>query len=161
MEIERKFLVKELPEKLNQYKCKVIEQGYLCRKPTLRIRKSNEDFILTYKSDFGINDSVERTAKVLNEVEVPLGREGYEHLKEKLDGYLIAKKRYLIPLTDELTAELDIFEGRLKGLVVVEVEFKDEEAANSFCPPEWFGEDVSLDSRYTNGNLSTVEVYNF
>ena len=129
MEIERKFLVKELPEKLEQYKCKVIEQGYLCRKPT--------------------------------EVEVPLGREGYEHLKEKLDGYLIAKKRYLIPLTDELTAELDIFEGRLKGLVVVEVEFKDEEAANSFCPPEWFGEDVSLDSRYTNGNLSTVEAYNF
>ena len=64
MEIERKFLVKELPSKLEQYKCKVIEQGYLCNNPTIRIRKSNEDYILTYKSKFGIEKDENRTAKV-------------------------------------------------------------------------------------------------
>lgn len=161
MEIERKFLVKTLPENLEQYKSKEIEQGYLCRKPTIRIRKSNDNYILTYKSDFGIEDSSERTAKVLNEVEVPLTKEGYEHLKGKIDNHRITKKRYLIPLADTLTAELDIFGGHLEGLMVVEVEFKEEESANQFCPPEWFGTDVSLDARYTNGYLSTVEAYNF
>lgn len=161
MEIERKFLVKELPENLEQYKCKVIEQGYLSRNPTLRIRKSNDDYILTYKSKFGIAKDENRTAKVENEVEVPLDESSYLHLKEKIDNRIIAKKRYLIPLKEGFTAELDIFQEQLEGLMLVEVEFVDEETANSFCPPAWFGEDVSLDRHYTNGYLSTVESYNF
>lgn len=161
MEIERKFLVKEIPENLAQYKCKVIEQGYLCKKPTVRIRKSNDDYILTYKSRIGVEESTERTAKVLNEVEMPLTKEGYEHLREKVDNNLIAKRRYLIPLEDNLVAELDIFEQQLEGLVVVEVEFASEEEANKFVAPSWFGEDVSLDGRYTNGSLSRITHYNF
>lgn len=161
MEIERKFLVKQVPENLGQYKCKVIEQGYLCKNPTVRIRKSNEDYILTYKSKMGIEKSEDRTAKVENEVEVPLTQEGYEHLKTKIDNNMIAKRRYLIPLENSLMAELDIFEQQLEGLVVVEVEFKNEEEANAFRAPAWFGEDVSLDSRYTNGSLSRLTNYNF
>ena len=51
MEIERKFLVKTLPEGLDSYKCKHIEQGYLNTNPDVRIRKSDEDYILTYKGD--------------------------------------------------------------------------------------------------------------
>lgn len=161
MEIERKFLVKEIPENLEQYKCKVIEQGYLCKKPTVRIRKSNNEYILTYKSRIGVEESNERTAKVLNEVEMPLTKEGYEHLREKVDGNLIVKRRYLIPLENNLIAELDIFEQQLEGLIVVEVEFSNEEDANKFATPSWFGEDVSLDGRYTNGSLSRITHYNF
>ena len=52
LEIERKFLVKKenLPENLEQYPSKVIEQGYLCTEPVVRIRKSNDNYYLTYKS---------------------------------------------------------------------------------------------------------------
>ena len=39
MEIERKFLVKTLPENLENYPCRHLEQGYLCVKPVVRIRK--------------------------------------------------------------------------------------------------------------------------
>ncbi len=39
MEIERKFLIKELPENLSSYKCLVIEQAYLCTEPVIRIRR--------------------------------------------------------------------------------------------------------------------------
>lgn len=157
MEIERKFLLKEMPGDLNKYEKKVIEQGYLCKKPTVRIRKSNEEYILTYKSKQGVLDDANRTAKVLNEIEVPLGKEGYEHLKKKVDHNIIVKIRYIVPLENGLKAELDIFEGKLSGLKVVEVEFPDEETANAFVPPAWFGKDVSLDSRYTNGSLAAVE----
>ncbi len=157
MEIERKFLLKEMPGDLSKYEKKVIEQGYLCKKPTVRIRKSNEEYILTYKSKQGISDDANRTAKVLNEIEVPLGKEGYEHLKKKVDHNIIVKIRYIVPLENGLKAELDIFEGKLSGLKVVEVEFPDEETANAFVPPAWFGKDVSLDSRYTNGSLAAVE----
>lgn len=49
MEIERKYLVKTLPEHLEQYQSKKIAQGYLCTAPVVRIRRSNDDYYLTYK----------------------------------------------------------------------------------------------------------------
>lgn len=156
LEIEKKFLVRELPENLEQYPKKVMEQGYLCSNPVVRIRRSNEDYILTYKSRFGLEDTDENV-KICNELEAPLNKEGYEHLREKTDGNLIKKTRYMIPLEQAehpLTAELDVFEGDLSGLIVVEVEFPAPEDADKFQKPDWFGEDVSGDIRYTNNYLA-------
>ncbi len=156
MEIERKYSVTVLPENLSQYKNKKIEQGYLCHKPTIRIRKSNNDFILTYKSKFGLEPTSEGGPCVNNEVELPLTEEAYMTLRNKTEGNMVYKTRYLIPLGDNLTAELDIFEGLLQGLVIVEVEFPDLESAASFQPPVWFGKDLSSDKRYTNYHLSKL-----
>ena len=124
MEIERKYLVKILPDHLEQYPCRQIEQGYLSTNPVVRIRRSNDRYILTYKG------------------------------KEKIDGLLIQKRRYLIPLAEKYTIELDVFEGALAPLVLAEVEFETEEEANTFVPPEWFGEDVTFSTKYHNSTLS-------
>jgi len=156
MEIERKFTIKRLPENLEQYECKVMEQGYLSTKPVVRIRKSNDDYILTYKSKFSIAQA-ENSPLVRNEVELPLDEASYEHLKEKIDNHLVQKRRYIIPIQEGLKAELDIFEGILHGLQFVEVEFENEEQANAFVLPDWFDEDVSRDSRYGNGFLSRLD----
>lgn len=145
MEIERKYLIHSLPEHLEQYESKQIEQGYLCTNPVVRIRRSNENYILTYKGE-GL--------MVREEYNLPLTKEGYEHMREKVDGILITKTRYLIPLTDKLTIELDVFSGELDGLLLAEVEFKTEEEANRFIPPEWFGEDVTFSTKYHNSTLS-------
>ncbi len=154
MEIEKKFLIKSLPSNLGQYEKKDIEQGYLCLAPVVRIRKSNSQYILTYKSLMhGTGNSISGV-RANNEIEAPLTKEGYEHLREKTDGYIIKKTRYLIPLPDGHTGELDIFEGNLKGLYFIEVEFADEEDAAGFIPPDWFGENVSNDERYANSFLS-------
>ena len=88
------------------------------------------------------------------EYNLPLTEEAYTHLRPKIDGLLIAKTRYLIPLNDKLTAELDIFEEDLKGLVIVEVEFDSVEEANAFSAPDWFGEDVTNSGKYHNSYLS-------
>ena len=89
------------------------------------------------------------------EYNLPLTKESYEHLLPKADGIVITKKRYVLPLgTENLKAELDIFEGRHEGLRIVEVEFESEEQANRFTPPAWFGEDVTFDGRYHNSHLS-------
>lgn len=163
MEIEKKFLVRRLPDCLEQYRKKEIEQGYLCTRPVVRIRKSNEDYILTYKSKDGISESLSNMARVCHEVELPLTKESYEHLKEKVDGLLVCKTRYLIPLQEGieqgLTAELDIFHNQLKGLVMVEVEFPNVNAMEQFMPPDWFGEEVSQDQRYSNSYLSKLNSY--
>lgn len=156
MEIEKKYKITRLPDSLEQYPCIKIEQGYLCRGPIVRIRKANEAYILTYKSKTALREDV-YGAKISNEVELPLNKQAFAHLKEKTDGNMIEKDRYRIPLEDGRTAELDLFHGYLEGLQFVEVEFESPEQAEQFSPPEWFGEDVSLDYHYTNNYLSTIE----
>ena len=145
MEIERKYLIRELPEHLERYAYHEIEQAYLCTAPVVRIRRQDDDYILTYKSG-GL--------MAREEYNLPLGAEGYAHLKEKIDGKLISKRRYLIPMENGLTIELDVFYEPCKGLLLAEVEFPDEASANSFCAPAWFGEDVTFDGRYHNSYLS-------
>lgn len=156
MEIEKKFRIKYLPENLEQYTYFEIEQGYLSTRPVVRIRKKNEDYILTYKSKGSLKEK-EYDTRISNEVELPLTKESYLHLREKIDGNLIKKKRYLIPLERNLKVELDIFEGCLEGLVFAEVEFSSIEEAVEFVPPEWFAEDVTMDKRYKNSYLSTCD----
>ncbi len=156
MEIERKYAINKMPEDLSQYQYKKIEQGYLCHKPTIRIRKSNEEYMITYKSKFGIHQKKDSNAIINNEVELPLTKEAYENLLLKIDHNLIKKTRYLIPIHHGLMVELDVFEGILEGLIFAEVEFPDEDCANRFVPPEWFGKELSSDKRFTNYYLSKL-----
>ncbi|MDF2941656.1 MAG: adenylate cyclase [Herbinix sp.] len=159
MEIERKYAIHNLPGDLSQYQYKKIEQGYLCHNPIIRIRKSNENYILTYKSNFGLKKQVDGGAIINNEVELPLTEDAFLTLKKKTDGNIIHKTRYLIPLQAGVTAELDVFEGLLTGLIFVEVEFEDENAANEFNPPAWFGKELSSDKRFSNYQLSKLSSF--
>ena len=145
MEIERKFLIKEIPFELTGFKKRRIEQAYLCTEPTVRVRRDNDDYYLTYKSKGFI---------VREEYNLPLTAEAYQHLLAKADGIVITKTRYEIPEKNGLTIELDIFEGHYRGLILAEVEFESEEDALSYIPPEWFGEDVSRLKEYCNSYLA-------
>ena len=145
MEIERKYLIHTLPENLEQFPSHQIEQGYLCTNPVVRIRKQDSDYYLTYKG---------KGLMIREEYNLPLTAAAYEHLKSKIDGILLSKTRYLLPLSETLTIELDIFKGELAPLILAEVEFPTEEDANAFTPPVWFGEDVTFSSKYHNSSLS-------
>ena len=147
MEIERKFLIskEQLPENLGQYPCLEIEQGYLCTDPVVRIRRQNGEYYLTYKSKGLLSRE---------EYNLPLTEEAYRHLKEKADGIVISKTRYLIPEKDGLTIELDVFHDTYQGLLLAEVEFPTEAAAKDYRAPSWFGEDVTFSSKYHNSTLS-------
>lgn len=156
MEIERKYLIQKIPFDLTSFPRRKIEQGYLCTAPVVRIRRDNDDYVLTYKS---------KGLMVREEYNLPLAKDAYHHLRSKIDGNLITKTRYEIPLAPELPStvnpvlkeliiELDIFEDKLAPLMLAEVEFPSEELANQFLPPEWFGEDVTFSSKYHNSTLS-------
>lgn len=159
MEIERKFTVKTLPVNLAQYPCRHIEQAYLNTDPVVRIRKQDEDYYLTYKG---------KGMMAREEYNLPLNKDSYYHLREKADGNIIAKKRYLIPIEHptfssdycicidqiSLTVELDIFEAPFENLIIAEVEFPDKEMAEAFLPLDWFAEDVTQNPAYHNSNLS-------
>ena len=163
MEIERKFLIDKLPDDIESYPFHLIEQAYLCTNPVVRIRREDDDFILTYKG----SGLMQR-----EEANLSLTSEGYYHLLTKADGNVITKKRYLIPLEhpqvvegspqppDEYTLliELDVFDSPFAPLIIAEVEFDSIEEAESFTPPAWFKEDVTEDRHYSNSYLSSVKL---
>lgn len=148
MEIERKFLVRQLPDALAQYPCRKIEQAYLCTEPVVRIRQQDDTYILTYKS---------KGFLAREEYNLPLTRDAYLHLRDKADGIILSKSRYLIPLDEGLTIELDIFDAPYENLYLAEIEFPSEEAALSYQPPIWFGEEVTYSAQYQNSTLSRID----
>lgn len=151
MEIERKFLVRQLPDAIDQYPHAEIEQGYLLSTPTVRVRRYGAQCILTVKEHLSASGAI-----VNREEEFLMPEASYRQLLAKCDGRVVSKTRYRIPLGEGLVAELDVFHGRHQGLVLVEVEFASLDQAQSFVPPSWFADDVSADPRYRNSTLAST-----
>lgn len=166
MEIERKFTVTKLPEHLESYPCHIIEQAYLNTDPVVRIRKEDDSYYMTYKG---------KGLLAREEYNLPLNEASYYHLREKADGNVIRKRRYVIPIQApkfnmtyltslkesidqvSLSVELDVFAPPFAPLVIAEVEFPNQEMAEAFQPLDWFSQDVTNDPAYHNSNLSRRE----
>ena len=88
------------------------------------------------------------------EEELHLEPDRFERLWPLTEGRRIEKTRYEIPAAHDLVIELDVYAGGLDGLVVAEVEFGSDEAADAFDPPPWFGPEVTDDARYKNQRLA-------
>ena len=146
-EIERKFLLKQLPPLFEGAEGAPIEQGYLAIEPKgcqVRLRKKGALFFLTAKRGEGT---------VRDEHEIELTPAQFEALWPMTAGRRLTKTRHEIPY-EGWTVEIDIYSGKNSGLVVAEVEFDSEEAARNFVPPAWFGQDVSDRPEYGNRNLA-------
>lgn len=146
LEIERKFLVCNLPHDLSSLSSERICQGYLVvgNFEEIRLRRQEAQTFLTVKQGQGLSRV---------EAEVVLDTKQFKTLWPLTRDRRIEKIRYSIPYQDK-TIELDVFKCGLEGLCLAEVEFESEEAASRFQPPEWFGVDVTADERYKNKNLA-------
>src|SRR3977135_2309005 len=136
LEIERKFLVRNLPDGLTSYPASDIAQGYLVSLDDglqVRLRKSGERHSLTYKRG---------TGNVREEREVELTAEQFAAFWPATKGKRLVKTRYEIPFGDYVV-EIDVYHDRHEGRVVAEVEFDTEEVAKDFQPPDWLGDDVT------------------
>jgi adenylate cyclase len=146
-EIERKFLVDDLPEDFRASAATHIRQGYLSVEPAeVRIRSRDDtSHELTVKSVGGLSRA---------EVNLPLTPEQFEELWPLVQRS-IEKDRTPYEV-DGGTAEVDVYRGRLAGLVVAELEFPSEAEAAAFVPPAWFGTEVTTDPRYRNAALAGI-----
>jgi len=145
-EIERKFLVEEMPRAESAEA--TIEQGYLALGggTEVRLRRIDGELLLTAKSGRG---------EVREEVEVAIAPAAFEALWPLTAGQRVRKVRHYVPLGGGLRAEIDIYAGALDGLRTAEVEFGSREQAERFAPPPWLGAEVTGDERYANQTLAT------
>ena len=149
-EIERKFLVKKLPPELIRHKGKEIRQAYLCQEAheyEIRIRAIDRDYYLTVKKGTGL---------IRQEVEISIPEKEFEYLWQMAGSQVITKTRYLCPYEGHVI-ELDIFSGKWSGLHLAEVEFPSEGESSLFVPPTWFGQEVTENPDYRNGNLARFQ----
>ena len=154
MEIERKFLVKDINSlDLSKYHHKTIVQDYLYvdKFTAIRKRKISENNISKYTYTV-------KTAKVgisVKEIEKDIAEDEYNNLSLNSNYNTIEKERYLIPF-DKYTIELDIFKGIYKGIIFAEIEFPSEALAFNIKLPNWFGPELS--SKVTNSQMAISSV---
>lgn len=143
MEIERKFLVKNIPDLTNTIYTE-ITQGYLSFNPEIRIRQDGNKYYITKKS----NGDISR-----EEIEIEIEEKVYNILFNLIEENIINKTRYFVYANGKI-AELNIYHGDLEGLSIVEVEFKSLEEASNFEAPLWFGKEVTYIDKYKNKNIA-------
>ncbi len=145
-EIERKYLIKP-GQWLLAMEGRRMTQGYLSRDPdrTVRVRVVGQEAFMTVKS--------RRTGITRTEIEFPIELEHAQDLLPLCHQPLIDKTRHEV-MHEGLLWEVDVFHGANDGLIVAEIELPAEDTV--FALPDWVGEEVSHDLRYTNSHLSAV-----
>ena len=147
VEIERRFLcrVADAGALEGAGRRIVIRQGYLTRDaPAVRIRQKDGEYLLTIKSG---------GTRVRREVEVAVGREEGEALMAMAGEHRLEKVRHAAGRW-----EVDVFGGKLAGLVLAEVELEREDEPLPPAPP-WLElvREVTDDAAFTNQRLAWLE----
>ena len=147
-EIERKFLVTGDDWRKTAGTGLSCRQGYITTgstDATIRVRLLNGRGFLTIK---GPTKGISRA-----EMEYEISAEDARYMLANFcgGGIIVSKVRYIL-IHDGSRWEVDEFDGDNKGLVVAEIELERED--QSFDKPDWLGEEVSFDRRYTNAALS-------
>jgi CYTH domain-containing protein len=151
IELEKTYLAKSPPKGLKDCKSKEIIDIYVPRSsehPVLRIRKNGEKFEVTKKYPVWEGDS-----SVMHEHTIPL-TEGEFNILKSAEGKKVSKIRYYYPLDNgRLTAEIDVFQEALKGLVLVDVEFVKEAEKEAFEMPDFCLAEVTQEEFIAGGML--------
>lgn len=145
-EIERKFVVAELPGEAVLGPGSRLRQGYLAEDGgvQVRVRITEHSAVLTVKAGRGL---------VRTEVEATIALDQADALWPHTEGRRVEKVRHRVAV-GHLTADVDVYEGPLAGLCTAEVEFASPDEAAAFEPPRWFGRDVTEEPGWDNASLA-------
>lgn len=87
------------------------------------------------------------------EREIRLSAKQFAVLWPATTGRRLQKVRYEVRWK-RFTIEIDVYQGRNRGLVIAEIEFPSEASCRKFKPPPWFGREVTGEKRYSNVRLA-------
>ncbi len=149
IEYEKTYLAKYIPTNLEQCRSKEIIDIYMpitSEHPKLRLRKNGSSYEMTKKQPVTGKDSSKQ-----REQTIILTEEEFKALA-KIEGKKVHKIRYVYPFNGRI-AEIDVFQGLLKGLVLIDVEFPSEEEKDAFAMPDFCRSDVTQEKTFAGGML--------
>jgi len=145
IEIERKFLVKQLPPCIDSVIH--IKQYYISNNKNMvqRLRIFNgEEAIISFKQ------KTSKLSKYEFEYHIPI-EDANKMIEFMNDVPFINKKRHIIKI-ESIKWEVDEFLGQNKGLIIAEVELDNIKQIINI--PNWVGNEVTEDNKYYNYNLA-------
>ena len=156
VELEREFtfLMNSLPDDLDQFPSKIIEDNFIPAEsdhPVIRIRRNGDQLVITKKYPKNSIDGVGGDSSHMVEHTIELSPNEYAALNQ-LPGKRFKKRRFAYEIGD-LMAEVDIYLDDLAGLVVIDFEFDSDEAMAAFQKPDFIGPDETQDSLVAGGML--------
>ena len=145
VEIERKFLVKDLSWKDSATSFKEFQQGYFPTGDgvTVRARIAGDKARLTIKGP------VSGISRAEFEYPIPVA-DAVAFLAGFCAKPVIIKRRWYVPFGG-FTWEIDEFAGQNAGLIVAEIELDSPD--REFPVPPWLGREVSHEPRFRNSRL--------
>lgn len=146
LEIERKFLVENDAWRNTVESSKAIVQAYVAidGDTSMRVRISDETQAeLTVK--VGVSDMTRHEFEYL----IPVA--DAHAMAQASRGRLIEKTRHILTI-DGYVWEIDVYAGRLSGLVTAEVEMRSE--SDNPALPSWLGREVTGDAAWSNAMLA-------
>jgi adenylate cyclase len=150
LELEKTYLAKKLPESLKTCDFKEIIDIYIPKEkdhPKLRLRKNGNKYEITKKTPIDSNDKSRQ-----EEQTIILSEEEFNSLNKQIDGKRVHKRRYYYPYKERI-AEIDIFQGDLKGLVVIDFEFEKTQEIENFEMPSFCLVDITQEVFIAGGML--------
>jgi adenylate cyclase len=155
LEVERKYRIAEWWTPPTGQVGMPIRQAYLTDPGSpleIRVRAIGENLLMTAKARRTTDGC---SAEVREEVEFPITAEAFEALWEMADKDAVHKRRWSMPVPGGV-ADVDVYEGSLAGLRVVEVELAGLEEAERFVPPDWFGDELTGRAGWSNRELARL-----
>jgi CYTH domain-containing protein len=166
IELERTYLLKALPENLSDFPSEIIHDVYIPESSAhahLRLRHRGDRYEITKKMPTNGNDSSKQFEHTIS-----LEKEEFEALAKSSSKDFV-KRRYIIEV-DGREAELDVYQEKLAGLVVIDFEFDNEDEMRAFATPDIALADVTQEEAVAAGFLAgkslddirpLLEKYNF
>lgn len=148
IELEKTYLAKEVPEGLEKCESKEIIDLFIPKEgehPHIRVRKIGNEYEITKKEPINNDPSHQK------EHTIPLTEKEFKAFSE-IGGRKLHKIRHYYKYKDR-TAEIDVYLDKLKGLIVVEVEFNTVKEKDSFEMPDFCLKDVTQEKFVYTGFL--------
>ncbi|MDZ7611892.1 MAG: hypothetical protein U5L10_03955 [Candidatus Moranbacteria bacterium] len=150
LELEKTYLAKYLPKGLKDCSFKEVIDVYIPKTdphPVLRLRKNGSNFEMTKKQPVKGGDASAQTEET-----IILSREEFDALNNQVEGKRVRKVRYSYNHQGK-TAEIDVFQDDLKGLVLVDFEFESVNDKEIFVMPDFCLADVTQEDFIAGGML--------
>jgi CYTH domain-containing protein len=150
IELELTYLAKSIPSNLKNSPSKKIVDIYIengTNHADLRIRKNGNKFEITRKTPVEDGDASRQT-----ETTIPINEAEFESLSNVISRK-VEKTRYFLEHNSR-TAEFDVFEGDLAGLVVVDFEFESETEKDAFAMLDFCLADVTQEDFIAGGMIA-------
>jgi len=166
LELEKTYLAKYVPQDLESNPSELISDVYVPQEAdhaVLRLRHKGDKYCITKKEPISGTDSSRQHEHTIN-----LSQQEYEALASCSNKVLV-KRRYVVELGGR-SAEVDVFQGGLAGLVVIDFEFDTDKEMAAFSPPDICLADVTQDEVVAAGKLAgktyqdiqpILETYNY